>query len=509
MSSISHFSSATSAALALERTARALPREVGDATPSPQGSSPAGTSAIVEIGAETLEALTYSAVLPKVQQAWTGGTSGDAVSKRIANNFAASDSTRRLYGLGSALLDAYTGEAGAYRQALLSFSAVPDSAAADQAREVAEIELQVAPAQWFSLVLKTQSGATVELSIASRAGGLGVELKTSQMLSGKELKAVKDLAEGFEAAVKGLTEQPPRIAINALSRFDSSAIASLDLKASFSKETGAPLSLEFSATAAGRSLRVETPTGVLDLSVDLANAQIRGDAAQREKAMSHYLSQVDAAARRGSGDQALVELFKNAFSEVHAYYPADDSVVAQRPLRDYERAALSGLADFSADIKETARASNPMRPGEVDYFNYRSRQESALSSGERSRLVQLQEATLDAAFHKGLKSDKEPLLTTDPDSQNYRYFQVNDRVSNKVTIAHDEFGPVLAELEQSAEKLTGIRTYERGKLGKEEQLPEKNALLVDLLESIKSLSLDPTGRERQLQVLNDGVLLRA
>lgn len=474
----------------------------------PQADWPAGSSAIVDIALQPAQALTYPAVLPTVQQVWVAGAAEDAVSKRIARNFAAEDSSRRLRGLGAALLEDYKGEAGSYRQALLSFSGVPGTAAAEHARQVADIDLQVMPTQKFALTLKTRSGATIELTIASRPHGLGVEMKTTQALSENELQAVKDLADGFEAAVRGLSEQPPRIAIDALSRFDSSAIVSLDLRASFNEEDGEPLSLAFSATAAGRSLNIETQTGALDLSVDLGNPQIRGDAAQREKAIGNYFAQVDSAARRGNGDKVLLELFKNAFSEIHAYYPDDSASVAARPLRDYERAALSGLADFKAGIKVTPVASNPMRPGEVDYFNYLTLQESTLSIGERSKLTQLQEVTLDAAFHKGLKSDKAPVLTADPRSQNYRYFQVNDRISSKVTLEHDALGPTRADLAQSAEKLTGIRTYEHGKLVKEERIPDQNSMVIDLLDTIRNLSLEPGERQRQLAAFNDRILLR-
>ena len=508
MSSTFSILSATSTALVPERADPLPSRPVGTELAMQQADLPAGSSTIVEIGSQPVEALTYPGVLPAVQQVWVGGAAEDAVSKRIASNFAAGDGSHRLRGLGSTLLEDYKGEAGNYRQALLSFSGVPGTAAVEHARQVADIDLQVMPAQKFALTLKTRSGATVELSIASRPDGLGVELKTSQTLSVNELQAVKDLADGFEAAVRGLSEQPPRIAIDALSRFDSSAIVSLDLRASFNAEGGEPLSLDFSATAAGRSLSIETQTGTLDLSVDLGNAQIRGDAAQREKAIGNYLAQVDSAARRGNGDKALVELFKNAFSEIHAYYPDDSTSVARRPLRDYERAALSGLADFKAGIKVTPVSSNPMRPGEIDYFNYLTSQESTLSIGDRTKLTQLQEVTLDAAFHKGLKSDKAPVLTADPRSQNYRYFQVSDRISSKITLEHDEFGPTRAELQQSAEKFTGIRTYERGKLVKEERLPDQYSMVIDLLDTIRNLSLDPGERQRQLAALNDRILLK-
>jgi hypothetical protein len=505
MTSIFNIVSATPVAPALDSASRPVSLVQGDVA---KDGALAAESAVVDIGKQPLEALTYTAPAPVVQQVWTAGTGDDAVSKRIAENYATTDVSRRLSGLGSALLDGYTGEAGAYRQALLSFAGQPGSKAAEQARQAAEIELQVAPTQKLALTLKTRSGATVELSLASSISGLGVEMKTSQTLTDKELKAVKALADGFETALKSLAEQPPRIAIDELTRFDSSAIASLDLSASFSKEIGDPLSLTFSATAAGRKLSVETAGGVLDLSVDLANSEIRGDNAQRAKAMSNYLAQVDVAAKRGNGDKALVELFKNAFSEMHAYYPDDPTAVSRRPLRDYEAAALSGLTDFKASIKSTVVASNPMRVAEVDYFNYKTSQESTIETGARTRLTQSQETSLDAAFHKGLKSDKAPLLTLDPKSQNYRYIEVNDRISSKVTIEHDEFGPVRAEHEQSVSKVMGIQTYERGKLVKQEQIPEQNSFIIDLLDTIKSLSLDPNERQKQLEALNDRILLR-
>lgn len=505
MSSTFNIVSATPIASALTNASR--PVSTSDAALAKEGSGTAA-STVVEIGAQTAESLTYTAAATRVQQVWTSGNGDDANSKQIAENFAASDVRRRLYGLGSSLLDGYTGKAGDYSQALLSFIGPPGSKAAEQAQQAAAIELQAAPTQKLSLTLKTHSGATVELSLASSISGLGVELKTSQTLTDKELKAVKALADGFETTLKGLSEQPPRIAIDALSRFDSSAIGALDLRASFSKEIGDPLSLTFSATAAGRKLSVDTKDGVLDLSVDLGNAEIRGDNSQRAKAMSNYLSQVDTAAKRGNGDKALVELFKNAFSEMHSYYPDDPTVVSRRPLRDYEAAALTGLADFKASIKSTVVASNPLRVSEVDYFNYRTSQESTVESGSRTRLTQFRETTLDAAFHKGLRSDKAPLLTVDPKSQNYRYFQVNDRISNKVTIEHDDFGPVRAEQEQSVSKFMGIQTYERGKLVKNEQIPEQNSFVIDLLETIKNLSLDPAERQGQLEALNDRMFLR-
>lgn len=465
------------------------------------------SSTIVELGSSQATGLTYDQPQARMLEAWTSTANRrDHVSAQMAINSMAGDAAGRLKGLGAYLLKGYTGEAGSYQQTLLRFFGVRGSEAAAQAQEVAGVQLQATPAQKITLTLKTQSGATVELSIASGASGLSVEMKTSQTLSSKELVAVQDLAEGFEEVIKGLAEVPPRVAINVLNRFDSSAIVSLDLRAVFNKEDSESLTFAFSATAAGRSLKVGNQTGSLDLSVDFSNSQIRGDSAQREKAVSNYLAQIDVAAKRGNGDKALVDLFKNAFREIHANYPEDADTVGRRPLRDYEAAVLSGLADFKAGIKVKAVDSNPMRPGETDYFNYLATQESTLTTDGSAKLTQLRETVLEAAFHKGLKSDKAPFLTTDPRSQNYRYFQVNDRMSSRVTMEHNEFGLVRAGLEQSASKLMKIQTYEQGKLVKEDRIPEQYALIIDFLETIKNLSLDPTERQRQLGELNDRIL---
>src|SRR3546814_16414069 len=100
----------------------------------------------------------------------------------------------------------------------------------------------------------------------------------------------------------------------------SSDVFSSDL-AKLKGVDGEDLTLAFSADDQRRTTQMSGPEGKLNLSVDLKNSAILGDAKQQANALNSYLAQFDRVQERGSAKAALMEMFKDAFSAMNSHYP--------------------------------------------------------------------------------------------------------------------------------------------------------------------------------------------
>lgn len=430
-------------------------------------------------------------------QAWQTPAT-DPVSALIAKNFDALKTSGRYTGLGQALLDRFKTTQDDFRQALTRISSASGSP-----RDIAEASaaafdrLKTAPTDKISLSIRTASGLTVNLSVFSSSNGLGVEVSSSGELSQTEREALTGLSGAFEKALNALAEQPPRVDIGDLGNFDTSVLKSVDLKAQLTQETGKAFSLEFHSDSTTRSLKASGAEGEVDISLDLSKPLIRGAEAQRNKAISNYLKQFDAAAVRGRGNAELVKLFKDSFAGIHASMPPAASSLqnivtsaAQDSLEDTEQALLTGLADFKAQITEEVARPNPIRRDEIDQFSFSASQTTRIEhdkSGGQT-LTQEQASSLTASFHTQLTSDDPPLLSDKKESQNYLYYQIADSASSTATISHDrDNNPVSASLEKSASQSLHLQRYEMGKLTDEETRPLNRTSSENLLQLISSL----------------------
>ena len=152
------------------------------------------------------------------------------------------------------------------------------------------------------------------------------------------------------------------------------------------------------------------------------------------------------------------------------------------------RGALSGMADFSASITQGPVASNPYRTGEQDSFSFLATQRTSISGvqGLGVNVSQESETNLVASFHKPLPGVKDLNLTLDPETQNYRYFLIEDVENSKTDLAYDRLGNLSqASRTESSVLSTRVKTYAKGKLVSDDTLPtvtsQTKSLMSELL----------------------------
>jgi len=411
--------------------------------------------------------------------------SNDAVTLRMARQYAAPTDTGRFNGLGAALVQNFAADGGDFVQ---SVSTGASSGAAGTA---------------FRLSVATASGAHVTFAVMGGEGELMVQATASGSFDDRERAAVGRLADGFQKAIDGLLAKPPAIDVTALASFDRTVFGSIDMSASIGTET--PTTLAMHADTTSRSLKVVAAGGTIDIGVDASNPAMLGTAAQRRNAMGNYLEQVDKATARGHGDRALATMYKAAFTQLHG---ADDVPVGNtRPMASVlstsEHAMLSGLADFRASISQRPVASNPMRADETDGFSYDMAQETHIASpGMRDReLSQHRSTHLLASFHSPLYAGATLSLTDNPTSQNYIYTQIDDRSDSLAEIAYRNGVLVKATLSQSASQSTRTMKYIMGRLVEDTTVPASRSSTQDMLELLRDAEDDgkPPTRAREAQ----------
>ena len=82
------------------------------------------------------------------------------------------------------------------------------------------------------------------------------------------------------------------------------------------------------------------------------------------------------------------------------------------------------------------------------------------------------ETNLVASFHKPLPGVKDLNLTLDPETQNYRYFLIEDVENSKTDLAYDRLGNLSqASRTESSVLSTRVKTYAKGKLVSDDTLP--------------------------------------
>lgn len=402
----------------------------------------------------------------------------------------------RLQGVGSALLKQLAANGGqSIAQAAFRYSdaAEPDAAAlklrADSLRE--------APGDAISLTMTSASGATIHLSLASDENGLAVSATVEGgELNENELKGLAALADGFQSAIDGLTRQPPSLKLDALVKFDSNLFGSLKLNATLQTASGEPQVFDLSLDDKARSLSLQGPSGNLELNLDTRDSSLLGNASQRQAAISNYLQQFDAAQKRGNGDKDLVNLFKDAFTQLNSV-DDDKALSGSGPvLGRNDRVLLSGLADFSASIGQAAKSVNPLLPGETDHFSYKvSQSTSVRGEAQSTRSVQQdQQSSLKAAWHTSLNPEVELTLGSDKKTQNYRYHQIDDQANSSTRMAWNKDNKrVEASATQQSTQNERVRTYVDGVLSDDVSTPKSVSQSRNLL----GLLDDAFQRERE------------
>lgn len=414
--------------------------------------------------------------------AWEN-TTQNKVTTTMAGNLFSQATGDRFRGLGAALLTQVSTTGLSYSQSVIQ----PNSSSVLSASALTAVQtnLRTHADNSINLTIKTASGATVTLSLASNGDGLSAQVDVSGgKLTDAELAAVGKLADGFQSAIDGLSAKPPKLNLDGLSQFDKSVLSSVDLTAQF--KDGDIQSLSFQADAKQRSVSVSSLQGDLKLSVDTSNSAILGTAAQQAKAMQAYLKQFDAAQSRGKGDEQLLGMFKDAFTALNSNL--DSTAASSSPvLSKADHALLSGLADFTAAVTQTTQTSNPMRTNEVDAFDYKVSQATSATGSQANRVIsQQQQANLTASYHESLNPGIKLALGTDKATQNYTYYKIDDSLSSSSKIAYKKNELIDATLSHSSKQSSTALKYVLGNLESTITTPKQNSGTSNVMDILKA-----------------------
>lgn len=450
-------------------------------------------STAVTLGQATTSTPVYTITRPAL--AWESA-SGDLLSSKLAGNFSASGNAARFAGLGSALMERFAHNGGNYSQSVIRQTA---SSQADSANSLATVsrqsQLHTKADNQISLSIKTASGALVDITLGSDTDGLGVQVNVSKgTLSDADRQALAKMADGFQKAIDGLTAQPPKLDLSGLTTFDTSVLTSVDLHASLGTEN--TQTLDFHADASTRSVKSTGIDGTVDISVDMSKRALLGSESQQTQALNQYLKQFDSAGVRGNANDSLMTMFKDAFTALNSHY-GETSTTHQSSgkepvyfsLTKTDKNMVSGLADFTASISQTpGDKTNPMRPDEVDTFSYQVSQSSNINgtSSQDRNISQKQQSHLVASYHKSLTTGLQLNLTTDRNSQNYLYYQIDDKAESSTNIQYQKGALVSASVDQSASTSTRIQKYVKGWLESDTTTPVETSKTTDLLGKLQS-----------------------
>ncbi|MDB6141364.1 MAG: L-lactate dehydrogenase [Pseudomonas sp.] len=419
---------------------------------------------------------------------------GDKLTLSMIGNLSSPSTAGRFHGLGAALVAQLSTGRGNYSQSVLSPTGQKPSAAelaVDQKKLHTEADNSI------SLTIKTASGGTVLLNLSSQDGGLGVQIQvTGGTLSDTESSAIGKLADAFQSAIDGFTATPPKLDLGKLSQFDPSVLSSVDLNAKLKLSETQNQTLSFHADSQKKTVNMSGPAGAVQLSVDTKNPAIQGNAQQQAQALRSYLNQFDSARQRGDGDADLMTLFKDAFSQMNGITSKDLSPTTLKtsssiPVTDVDRVMLTGLADFSASITQVPVSSNPMRPTELDTFAYTVSQDTSTkgSSQLNHSIKQNQQSHLSASYHQGLYPGSRLALDKTMGSQNYNYYQIDDKASSTASLTYDAGVLSSASLVQSATQTTHVMRYEMGQLKDDKTTPTEASKTQDFLGPLEAALL--------------------
>ncbi|RQO38456.1 hypothetical protein DBR37_00715 [Herminiimonas sp. KBW02] len=414
----------------------------------------------------------------------------------MAGNFFSSSVNNRLNGLGSALLGMLKDGVDGFTQSVALPSSEAGAVTSGGTQSISY------PAAEIKLQIRTESGVDVEIVLGSENDRLQVQMQSSGDLSEAERTALGDLAAGFQKAIDGLAAQPPVLNLSGLTKFDTRVLSSVDFQSSVTLDKDGPQKLAFHADSVSRNLDVDGPLGSMNVSVDMRDSSVWGNARQRAAAIDSYLKQFDKAASRGNADKSLVGMFKDAFAQMNSDYVAPTKQ-PRISLADIDHAMLTGLADFKASVKQVTTSPNPKNLSEVDSFSYdasQTTQVGGINQFNRS-ISQQQQSNLKASYHMSLIPDVPLILTTDNKSQNYYYKQINDTAQSKVGISYTKGVLSEAYSEQSAKQSTRTSKYELGVLTDDSTTPFNASQRRDILESLKPL-LDDLKNEQSSALYN-------
>jgi hypothetical protein len=367
-----------------------------------------------------------------------------------------------------------------------------------------------------SATIRTASGRSLTLSLQDDGSSFAIETDGDTPLSATDAKAVAALADAFRTALEGMTSSAPRVDLAGLAGVDTSVLSSVHLSAQASSSNQPIQMIDFTADVNSRTVKIDGSAGKIDVTVDTASPGVTGSRSQQASAINNYLKQFDQAASRGHADPALMTMFKSAFTQMNA--PAGlDAPTLTRPvssLSETDHALLSGLADFSASITQTAIASNPYRSDEHDAFSFQVSQSTQVSQRGASErgITQTSSSQTKASFHSALSADFRLNLTEDPKSQNYYYTQIDDSAQSTMKIGYQKGRLVEASLSRTASQQSEQLKYIMGQKVEDVTTPLKRTQQRDLLPLLNEMERHPPqtraeqeARTRDLATIHDSV----
>lgn len=456
--------------------------------------SVAAQSASVTLGQVTTNSPVYTITKPALR--WERSSS-DFISSKLAGNLNNNGNAMRFSGLGAALLERFTQDTSSYSQSVIKqTTASPSDAATSSTIISTQSRLHNNADNQINLSVKTASGAQVEITLGSDSDGLAVQVNVSKgSLNDVERTALAGLSDGFQQAIDGLTGQPPSLDLSGLTKFDTSVLSSVDLHASLGTDN--PQTLDFHADASTRSVKsTGMAGGTVDISVDMSKNAFLGTESQQKQALNQYVKQFDSAESRGNADSSLMTMFKDAFVALNSNYGEKASMYqssAPEPiylsLNKTDKNMVTGLADFTASVTQTlVTDTNPMRPDEVGSFSYGISQTSNITStsSQDRNITQKQQSHLVASYHKSLTPGLPLNLTSDKESQNYLYYQIDDNSESTTSIKDHQGALVSASVDQSANTSTRIQKYMEGMRESDITTPVETSKSTDLLGKLQS-----------------------
>ncbi len=410
-----------------------------------------------------------------------GNSPDDPVSQVMGGDFLATTLAGRFAGLGAALLTRFKTTTDNFSQ----WEIIPPPTAGQPPPNAGSKPFDSSISGNIVLNVTTVSGVKVEVDISS-LGNLAVQVTSSGSLTNKEQLALANLAKGFQAAIDGMTASTPTIDISGLTQFDPTVLSSVNLSIQL-QSNSAPMTLDFQANSTQRSVNATMAGGSIGVNVNLTDSAVIGTAAQQAKAISNYVQQfTQEASRDPNADPTLMVMFTAGFTQINSNYPpanplAFNSSPTVRTAQDH--AMLTGLADFQASVTEAPTSPNPLRLDEVDHFSYEASQITSITgpSYPNRVITQLQQSSLSASYHKSLTPSVPLQLTTNKESQNYYYEQIDDNSSASTTIGYTKKVLSQASIAKSASQTNHESKYVQAALVADTVTPESASNTKDLM----------------------------
>lgn len=387
------------------------------------------------------------------RQAWSG-PSNDRISNLMLQNFNAQKHglLNQSKGLGRLLLEGFATGQTHYRQTFSSYALTDSDGSSDTARTQELLALDTArlTSSRVGLQIQTRSGQTVQLQIAFKNGqdgqnaGLHVELNSSGKLSDTERKAIAQLAEGFESVLSGLAQgQGPRLDLAGIMAFDNSALAAVSLTVQdYASDAAVPsFSLQLSDTQ--RTLHMQLPqrNGVSELSLSLNPATpLRGSSTQqRQAAIAQILEQLDTSVQRSHANDALVALFKQAFTQLQELAPPSPSYSTptgklDAMLQRQVPALLSGLMDFQGSFSDDFERHNSQgQVNEEGQARHEISQTTTVKKDPEKGAAVVQQVQNEKVSAQYLRARNNAAL--EPERGNYDSYDIQDQTTRTTQIA--------------------------------------------------------------------------